>query len=65
MTVKKRISITALSGLLVALAAVTPAAMAVVGYRDGALHFVTAVQRFEWNAYSAGWPWYCPWPSCG
>ena len=54
MTVKKRISITALLGLVTAVVAVTMAAMAVVGYRGGELHFVTALKDFEWGAYIAG-----------
>lgn len=54
MTLKKRISITALLGLITALAAVIMATFAVVGYRGGKLHFVTALQNFEWAAYTAG-----------
>ena len=53
MTVKKRISITVMLGLLTSLAAVTMMAMAVVGYRGGELHFVTALKDFEWAAYTA------------
>lgn len=53
MTAKKRVSITALSGLATAIAAVTMAAIAVTGYRDGELHFVTALSNFEWAAYVA------------
>ncbi len=53
MTVKERISITALLGLVTAIAAVTMSAMAVVGYRGGELHFVTALKDFELGAYIA------------
>lgn len=49
----KRISVTALTGLAAALVAVGMAAIAVIGYRSGELHFVTAVRNFQWAAYTA------------
>jgi uncharacterized protein (DUF1499 family) len=51
MTIKKRISITALLGLITSIAAVIIAGKAVFGYRSGELHFVTALSDFEWAAY--------------
>ena len=53
MTVKKRIPITALLGLMMAVAAMVMAAMAVMGYRSDELHFVAAIQDFERAAYTA------------
>lgn len=53
MFMKKRISITALLGLVTAVAALAMAAMAVLGYRNGELHFVTALKDFELGAYTA------------
>ena len=53
MTVKKRISITALLGLVTAMTAMTMAGMAVLGYRGGEIHFVIALKDFEWAAYIA------------
>ncbi len=53
MSVKKRISIAAMLGLITSLAAVTMLGMAVVGYRGGEIHFVTALKDFEWATYTA------------
>ena len=54
MTVKKHFSIMALLGLVVAIVAVAMATIAVMGYRGGELHFVTAIKDFEWATYTAG-----------
>lgn len=51
MTLKTRISITALLGLVTSMAAVIIAGKAVFGYRGGELHFVTALGDFERAAY--------------
>lgn len=53
MATKKRISITALLGLVASVIAVTLAGMAVVGYRNGERHFVNALKDFEWGGYLA------------
>ncbi|MFP3874211.1 MAG: DUF1499 domain-containing protein [Thiohalophilus sp.] len=49
----KHVYIVGLAGLLVALVSVILAAMAVSGYREGDLHFATAIQDFELAAYFA------------
>jgi len=51
MTVKTRISITALLGLVISIIAVIIAGKAVLGYRSGELHFVAALVDFERGAY--------------
>lgn len=53
MTVKPRISIMALLGLLTSVLAVIIAGKAVLDYRGGELHFVTALENFESGAYIA------------
>jgi len=53
MTIKKPISIITLLGFITAVAAVLMLAMAVLGYRNGELHFVSALKDFEWAAYTA------------
>ncbi|MBD3609157.1 MAG: DUF1499 domain-containing protein [Gammaproteobacteria bacterium] len=54
MSVSKRMSKTALLGLIVSVIAIAVSAMAVLGYRGGTLHFVLAIERFTWGAYLAG-----------
>lgn len=51
---KNRILMIAILGLILAVAALSMAGMAVIGYRDGELHFVSALKNFEWAAYVAG-----------
>ena len=51
---KKPISIIAMLGLITAVTAVIMAGTAVYGYRGAELHFVTAINNFEWGAYTAG-----------
>lgn len=51
MAVKPRISIMALLGLFIAVLAVIIAGKAVLDYRGGELHFVTALENFESGAY--------------
>jgi len=51
MGVKMRNSIMSLLGLVTSVAALVMAALAIVGYRSGELHFVTALTDFERSAY--------------
>jgi len=51
---QRSISLVALLGLGLGIAAVVVAVVAVVGYRGGDLHFVTAINVFEWAVYTAG-----------
>jgi len=53
MTSKKRILMITLLGLTSAVAALIIAGMAVSGYQDGDVHFVTALNNFEWATYIA------------
>ena len=53
MIAKTPISIMALLGFATSIAAVVTAGKAVFGYRNGELHFATALGEFEWAAYIA------------